>query len=150
MATPAPVILLCIQGLSSSYLFILAALGLCRCPWTLCKQGLLFIGLHRLLDVLASLVVEHTLYSAGSGAVPHGLRGSEASGILPDQGWNPCPLHWQLDSYPLDPQGSPRTSLFDKVVMVTTVRWPSEAGSLALHSIGLRSPPELAAWPWAS
>ena len=98
MATPAPVILLCIQGLSSSYLFILAALGLCHCPWTLCKQGLLFIGLHRLLDVLASLVVEHTLYSAGSGAVAHGLRGHEASGILPDQGWNPCPLHWQVDS----------------------------------------------------
>ena len=28
-------------------------------------------------------------------------------GILPDQGLNPCPLHWQADSLPLVPQGSP-------------------------------------------
>ena len=28
-------------------------------------------------------------------------------GISPDQGLNPCPLHWQVDSYPLCHQGSP-------------------------------------------
>ena len=27
--------------------------------------------------------------------------------IFPDQGWNPCPLHQQADSLPLDHQGSP-------------------------------------------
>ena len=30
-----------------------------------------------------------------------------ACGIFPDQGSNPCPLHWQADSSPLDHQGSP-------------------------------------------
>ena len=28
-------------------------------------------------------------------------------GIFPDQGLNPCPLHWQMDSQPLHHQGSP-------------------------------------------
>ena len=28
-------------------------------------------------------------------------------GIFPDQGSNPCPLHWQADSQPLRHQGSP-------------------------------------------
>ena len=27
-------------------------------------------------------------------------------GIFPDQGLNPCPLYWQVDSYPLYHQGS--------------------------------------------
>ena len=30
-------------------------------------------------------------------------------GIFPDQGSNPCPLHWQADSLPLDHQGRPHT-----------------------------------------
>ena len=36
----------------------------------------------------------------------HGLGCSEACGIFPDQGWNPCLLHWQVDSLPLSHQGS--------------------------------------------
>ena len=44
---------------------------------------------------------------AGSVAVAHGLSCSAACGILPDQGSNPCPLHWQADSQPLRHQGSP-------------------------------------------
>ena len=42
-----------------------------------------------------------------SGAVAPGLSGAVACGILPDQGLNPWPLHWQADSYLLDHQGSP-------------------------------------------
>ena len=30
--------------------------------------------------------------------VVHGLCCSAAGGIFPDQGSNPCPLHWQLDA----------------------------------------------------
>ena len=45
---------------------------------------------------------------AGSVAVAHGPRCSAACGIFPDQGSNPCPLHWQEDSQPLRHQGSPR------------------------------------------
>ena len=44
---------------------------------------------------------------AGSAAVAHGPSCSAARGILPDQGSNPCPLHWQADSQPLRHQGSP-------------------------------------------
>ena len=45
---------------------------------------------------------------------------SAACGIFPDQGSNPCTLHWQADSQPLRHQGSPelffngyRVSLFE-------------------------------------
>ena len=41
-----------------------------------------------------------------SGVVAHGLSCSVAYGIFPDQGSNPCPLHWEVDSLPLDHQGS--------------------------------------------
>ena len=46
--------------------------------------------------------------SAGSVVVAHGPSCSAAFGIFPDQGSNPCPLHWQADSQPLRHQGSPR------------------------------------------
>ena len=52
--------------------------------------------LHRLSGVRAS------------GVVGHGLSCSSACGIFPDQGLNPCPLHWQADSYSLYLQKSPR------------------------------------------
>ena len=44
---------------------------------------------------------------AGSAVVAHGPSCSAACGIFPDQGLNPCPLHWQADSQPLRHQGSP-------------------------------------------
>ena len=37
----------------------------------------------------------------------HRLSCSAARGIFPDQGSNPCPLHWQADSQQLCHQGSP-------------------------------------------
>ena len=42
----------------------------------------------------------------GSVVVAHGPSCSAACGIFPDQGSNPCPLHWQADSQPLRHQGS--------------------------------------------
>ena len=51
---------------------------------------------------------------AGSAIVAHGPSRSVACGIFPDQGSNPCPLHWQADSQPLRHQGSPESySLID-------------------------------------
>ena len=44
---------------------------------------------------------------AGSVVVAHGPSCSAVCGIFPDQGSNPCPLHWQADSQPLHHQGSP-------------------------------------------
>ena len=45
--------------------------------------------------------------SASAVAVPR-LRFPMAGRNFLDQGWNPCPLHWQADSSPLGHQGSPR------------------------------------------
>ena len=46
---------------------------------------------------------------AGSVIVAHGPSRCAACGIFPDQGSNPCPLHWQADPQPLCHQGSPIT-----------------------------------------
>ena len=70
------------------------------------EQGLLFVGVNRLLIEVASLAAEHRLESIGSVATVPGLSCSMTCGIFPDQGWNPHPLHWQADSLPLDHQGS--------------------------------------------
>ena len=73
-------------GLSSWWLLLLRSLGSRRtCP----------------------AFVTCGLQSAGSVVVAHGPSRSAACGILPDQGSNPCPLHWQADSQPLRHQGSP-------------------------------------------
>ena len=53
---------------------------------------------------------------AGSAIVAHGPSRSVACGIFPDQGSNPCPLHWQADSQPLRHQGSP--SHFFKIYFI--------------------------------
>ena len=49
---------------------------------------------------------------AGSVIVAHGPSCSAACGIFPDQGLNPCPLHWQADSQPLRHQGSPKHNFY--------------------------------------
>ena len=46
----------------------------------------------------ASVVVAPRPKSIGLVVVTRGLSCSKARGILPDQGWNPCPLHWQAVS----------------------------------------------------
>ena len=60
------------------------------------------LSLSRAL-LLRSTGSRHT----GSVVVAHGPSCSAACGIFPDQGSNPCPLHWQADSQPLRHQGSP-------------------------------------------
>ena len=71
------------------------------------KRGPLFIAVRGPLTIAASLVAEHRPRRAGSAVVVHGPSCSAACGIFPDQGSNPCPLHWQADSQPLCHQGSP-------------------------------------------
>ena len=44
----------------------------------------------------------------GSVVEAQGFSYSIACGTFPDQGWNPCPLQWQADSYTLL-QGKPAT-----------------------------------------
>ena len=60
------------------------------------------------LSLLWPLLLQSTgSRRTGSVVVAHGPSFSAACGIFPDQGSNPCPLHWQVDSQPLHHQGSP-------------------------------------------
>ena len=88
----------------------MAVLGLrfCARAFSSCgKQGPLFIAVRGPLTVAASLRSTSSR-RAGSVIVAHGPSCSVACGIFPDQGSNPCPLHWQADSQPLRRQGSPK------------------------------------------
>ena len=49
--------------------------------------------------------------------------GSFPCGILPDQGSNPCPLHWQADSQPLRHQGSPNFLFLRHLCLVLVSGW---------------------------
>ena len=55
---------------------------------------------------MGSVVAVPGLYSTDSVVVAPGLSCSEACGIFPDQGWNPCLLQWEVDSLPLSHQWS--------------------------------------------
>ena len=87
----------------------MAVLGLrfCARAFSSCgKWGPLFITVRRPLS--RPLLLRSTgSRRAGSVVVAHGPSCSAACGIFPDQGLNPCPLHWQADSQPLSHQGSP-------------------------------------------
>ena len=61
---------------------------------------------------------------AGSVIVAHGPSRSAACGILPDQGSNPRPLHWQADSQPLRHQGSPKYGQFYEELRDCTILRP--------------------------
>ena len=58
---------------------------------------------------------------AGSVVVAHGPSCSAACGIFPDQGSNPCSLHWQADSQPLCHQGSPTIYIFKDFIFFREV-----------------------------
>ena len=88
----------------------MAVLGLhfCARAFSSCgKWGPLFIMVRGPLIIAASLVGSTGSRCAGSVIVAQGPSCSAACGIFPDQGSNPCPLHWQADSPPLRHQGSP-------------------------------------------
>ena len=88
-------------------------LGLRLCARAFCscgKRGPLFIAVRGPLTIAASLVAEHRLQTRRLSSC--GSRAQLLRGILPDQGSNPCPLHWQADSQPLHHQGSPWSSRF--------------------------------------
>ena len=76
---------------------------------------LLFVVLQGLLIAMAPPVAEHRLYSAQASVAAardsvvavSRLSCSVACGIFPDQCSNPCLLHWQVGSLPLNHQGNP-------------------------------------------
>ena len=60
------------------------------------------------------------LWLPGSIVVAPGLRCVTACRVFPDQGLNPCLLHWQADCLPLSHQGNPEhfTLLFLKNIFL--------------------------------
>ena len=78
-----------------------------------------FVAAHGLsLDAasreLLSCCGAQALRYVGSVVVAQALSRSVTCDIFLDQGLNPCPLHWQADSQPLDHQGSPSSLPFNK------------------------------------
>ena len=83
---------------------------------------------------------------AGSAIVAHGPSRSAACGIFPDQGSNPCSLHWQADSQPLRHQGSPSLLFLNQLVLeleaqsalppVKPTKGPSGSTCTSLHVPG--------------
>ena len=71
----------------------------------------------------------------GSVIVAHGPSCSVACGIFPDQGSNPCPLHWQADSQPLRHQGSPVWSFWLSEYNLQVGYWSYWMLSLVSHCI---------------
>ena len=72
---------------------------------------------------------------AGSVIVAHGPSCSAARGIFPDQGSNPCPLHWQADSQPLRHQGSPpytyKCSIYGPITPHTSILYSNSSQTLS-------------------
>ena len=52
---------------------------------------------ERGLSLVVAIEGYSLLWCVGSVVVVHGLSCSVAYGVFPDQGSNPCPLHWQAD-----------------------------------------------------
>ena len=87
---------------------------------------------------------------AGSVTVAHGPSRSAACGILPDQGSNPCPLHWQADPQPLRHQGSPlfTTLMTDYISCAWKCTWNRARFShLAVLSAAFSFPPSIPPTP---
>ena len=82
------------------------------------KRGPLIIAVHWPLTIAASLVGSTASRRAGSVVVAHGPSCSAACGIFPDQGSNPCALHWQAVSQPLRHQGSPYNTVLLTIIIL--------------------------------
>ena len=92
------------------------------------------------LSLLRPLMLRSTgSRRAGSVIVAHGPSFSAACGIFPDQGSNPCPLHWQADSQPLRHQGSPSAVYFITYYFIfidSYTFWGGQKQELCPHWLG--------------
>ena len=82
-----------------------------------------------------SLLRPLLLRSAGSVIVAHGPSCSVACGIFPDQGSNPCPLHWQVDSQPPRHQGGPLPSLLHWLYVGMTAVKTEKTNLISLQTL---------------
>ena len=79
------------------YLF-LAARGLHCSEWGLLSSCFSLRWFLLLQNADSRVCGPQLLQHPGLAVAAHGLSCSMACGIFPDQGLNPCPLHWQADS----------------------------------------------------
>ena len=102
-----------------SWLCLFEGAGFCCCAQTLCSWGKQ--GLLSRYSVWASHCGGVSCCRAwvpcawASVVVVPRLDCPKACGLFLDQGSNPCPLHWQVDSQPLDHQGCPFVCVFLKI-----------------------------------
>lgn len=68
------------------------------------------------------------------GLSSYSCAGAQACGILPDQAWNLCALHWQIDSYSLGHQGSAFDSLLFVVFLLTFLCFQNTYESLVIRT----------------
>ena len=100
------------------YLAVLGLHGFAQAFSNCSECGLLFVARHRLLNVMASLLwstgcrcTGQQLQHERSVVAACRLSCSAACGSSQTRdGLNPCPLHWQVDSYPLLYQGNLRSA----------------------------------------
>ena len=78
--------------------------------------------------------------NTGLAAEAHGLSCSRACGIFPDQRSNPCPLHWQADSYHLSP-GKFEVIFQSLTVSLYFVAWGEVCPGAGIAPKGPRSQP---------
>ena len=76
----------------------------CR-PQALGAQASVAVASSVAVATTGSVVAACGLWSAGSAIVVHGPGFSMPCRIFPDQALDSCPLHWQMDSYPMFLQG---------------------------------------------
>ena len=122
------------------YLFIysfLAVLGLCCYTWAFSgcsKWGLLSSrGARASHCGGVSCCGAQAPGHIGSVVAAHRLSCPVACETFPDQGSNPCPLHWQVDSSPVSHQGSPGLS-FENPSRKPLGWGPVNESGLAIHS----------------
>ena len=99
-----------------SWLLLLQSIGSRHSSFNSCSSQHLVLSLRScsvwLQGAGPSVTVAPRLQSTSLAVVVHGLSCSTGCGIFPDQGSNPCLLHWQTDSsYPLHHQGSLRAGI---------------------------------------
>ena len=99
------------------FIFILGVLGLCCLVRASSAHGATLSGGTGALDSRASAVATHGLNSCNFWAPEHRLSSCgmclvapRYGGIFQEQGSNPCPMHWQADSYPLRHQEGPTSA----------------------------------------
>ena len=93
-----------------------------------CCMEYSLVAVHKLLIAVASLVAEYGLWHAGSVVVAPRFWNTCSTvgacklscpmvcGIFSDQGLNPCFLHWQADSLPLNHHGSPSLAYLQRKI----------------------------------